>query len=86
MYTCVYMCVVLCTCVYVCRCIYMYMDEIHMLVCQSLSCVRLFVTPWTVACQAPLSVDSPGKNTGRGSHALLQGIVLIQELNQGPLR
>ena len=21
-------------------------------------------TPWTVACQAPLSVDSPGKNTG----------------------
>ena len=25
--------------------------------CQSLSCVRLFVTPWTAACQAPLSVE-----------------------------
>ena len=25
------------------------------LVVQSLSCVRLFVTPWTAACQAPLS-------------------------------
>ena len=23
---------------------------------------RLFVTPWTVAHQAPLSMDSPGKN------------------------
>ena len=23
---------------------------------QSLSCVRLLVTPWTVACQAPLSM------------------------------
>ena len=26
---------------------------------QSLSCVRLFVTLWTVACQAPLSMGSP---------------------------
>ena len=26
--------------------------------------VRLFVIPWTVAHQAPLSMDSPGKNTG----------------------
>ena len=25
---------------------------------QSLSCVCLFVTPWTVACQAPLSMGS----------------------------
>ena len=24
---------------------------------QSLSCVQLFVTPWTVACQAPLSME-----------------------------
>ena len=30
-----------------------------MLCCaESLSCVRLFVTPWTVACQAPLSMES----------------------------
>ena len=27
----------------------------------------------TVACQAPLSMDSPGKNTRIGCHALLQG-------------
>ena len=26
--------------------------------------VQLLVTPWTVACQAPLSMDFPGKNTG----------------------
>ena len=28
------------------------------------SCVWLFVTPWTIACQAPLSMDFSGKNTG----------------------
>ena len=27
-----------------------------------------FVTPWTVARQAPLSMGSPGKNTGVGCH------------------
>ena len=26
--------------------------------------VRLSATPWTVACQAPLSIGFPGKNTG----------------------
>ena len=34
----------------------------------------LFATLWTTACQAPLSTDSPGKSTGVGCHALLQGI------------
>ena len=29
--------------------------------------------------------DSPGKNTAVGSHALLQGIFLTQESNQGLL-
>ena len=29
------------------------------------------VTPWTEAHQAPLSMDSPGKNTGVGCHFLL---------------
>ena len=29
--------------------------------CWSLSRVQLFVTPWTVACQAPLSMESPGR-------------------------
>ena len=30
-------------------------------------------TPWTVACQASLSMDFRSKNTGVGSHFLLQG-------------
>ena len=38
-----------------------------------------FSTPWTVAHQAPLNLwDSPGKNTGVGSHFLLQGIFPIR--------
>ena len=40
------------------------------------SCVHLFVTLWTTACQAPLSIDSPGKNTGVGCQVLLQEIFL----------
>ena len=47
-----------------------------------LSRVQLFVTLWTVAHQAPLSIGSPGQNTGVGGHALLQGIFLIQGLNR----
>ena len=40
-----------------------------------LSCVRLFVTPWIVACQAlPLPWNFPGKNTGVGCYFLVQGI------------
>ena len=31
-------------------------------------------TPWRAALQAPLSMDFPGKNTGVGSHSLLQEI------------
>ena len=38
------------------------------------SCVRFFVTLWTIAHQAPMSMDSPGKNAGVGCHALLWGI------------
>ena len=45
------------------------------------SCLTL-VTPWTVACQAPLSVGFP---TGVGCHALLQGIFLTQGSNPGLL-
>ena len=45
------------------------------------SCVWLFVTLWTVAHQAPLSMDSPGKSTGIGCHALLQEIFLTQGSN-----
>ena len=49
------------------------------------SCIQLFVTLWTVAHQAPLSWDSPGKNSVMGCHFLLQGIFLAQGLNPSPL-
>ena len=45
----------------------------------------VFATPWTV-CSAPGSSihgDSPGKNTGVGCHALLQGIFPNQGSNPG---
>ena len=41
--------------------------------------------PWTVACQAPLSVGFPGKSTGAGCHSLLQGIFPTQGSNLGLL-
>ena len=56
-----------CMCVCVCVC-----------VCVLVSHVQLFVTSWTVACQALLSQNSPGKNTGVGCHSLLQGIFPIR--------
>ena len=34
-----------------------------------------------VACQTPLSMEFPGKNTGMGYHFLLWGIFPTQELN-----
>ena len=39
--------------------------------CVMLSCVWLFAAPWTVACQAPLACNSPGKDTrwGATSHS-----------------
>ena len=52
---------------------------------KSLSRVRFFVTSWTIACQAALSWDSPGKDTGVGSLSLLQGIFSTQGLNPGLL-
>ena len=57
------------------------------------SCVQLFATPWTKACQAPLSTEFsiPGKflpgifqaskNTRVGYHFLFQGIFLTQGSN-----
>ena len=47
------------------------------------SWIQLFVTSWTVACQSPLSMDSPGQNTGVGSRSLLQGIFPTQGSNPG---
>ena len=43
--------------------------------------VGLFVALWTVAHQALCPWDSPGKSTGLGCHALLQGIFLTQGWN-----
>ena len=40
--------------------------------------LTLFVTPWTMACQAPMSVGFPGKNTEVGCHFLLQGVFPTQ--------
>ena len=45
---------------------------------QLLSHVLLFVTPWTVAIWALLSVGFPSKNTGVGYYFLLQGIFPTQ--------
>ena len=41
--------------------------------------VRLCVTPWTAAHQAPRPWDSPGKNTGVGCHFLLQCVKVKSE-------
>ena len=43
------------------------------------------MTPWTAACQAPLSVEFCGKNTGVSIHSHLQGIFLTQGSNPGHL-
>ena len=40
-----------------------------------LSHIQLLVVPWILALQASLSMGSPGKNTGVGCRALLQGIL-----------
>ena len=63
-------------------CVYMCIYIIHFVaVIQQVSHVRLFATLWTIARQAPLSMGSPGKNTGVSCHALLQGIFLTQGSN-----
>ena len=48
------------------------------------SCLTLR-TPWTVARHVPLSMVFPRQGAGVGSHFLLQGIFLTQDLNPCPL-
>ena len=48
---------------------------------QSMSHVQLFVTPWTMACLASLSMGFPRQEYWSGCHFLLQGSFLIQGLN-----
>ena len=55
----------------------------HACMSSHFSHVQLFGTPWTIARQALLPWDSPGKNTGVSSHDLLQGIFMNQGLNPG---
>ena len=51
---------------------------------KSLSCVRLFATPWAVACPRLLHPwDFLGKSTEVGCHFLLQGIFPTQGSNPG---
>ena len=52
---------------------------------KSLSCVQLFVTPWTVATRLLCLWDFPGKNTGVTYHFLFQEIFPSQGLNLGLL-
>ena len=64
-----------------------YPDELncHCLFVIVLSCfshVRLYVTLWTVAHQAPLSMGFSRQDTGMGCHAILQGIFPTQGSNQ----
>ena len=46
---------------------------------KSLSCVRLFATPWSIYSLG----NFPGQNSGVGSPSLLQGIFPTQESNPG---
>ena len=43
--------------------------------------VCLFVTPWNVVHQAPLSMEFSWQDTGVGCHVLLLGILLTQGSN-----
>ena len=56
-----YICVCVCVCVY----------SFYMHACSVTSVVSDSATLWTIAHQAPLSWDSPGKNTRVGCHSLL---------------
>ena len=76
--------ITLSTKVYICLCTvivaYCFPFLLCMCACLVASLLSDSVTLWTTARQAALSI-SPGKNTGVGCHALLQGIFLTQGLN-----
>ena len=61
------------------------LDACMLLLCACIlngfSRVQLFAALWTIAHQAPPSMGFPGKNTGAGCHALLQGVFLTQGSN-----
>ena len=84
MCVCACVCVCTCVCVSICVCAFSSCGAQAQCVLSHFSCVRPFVTPWTIAYQASLSRDSPGKNTGVGCHALLQGLFLTWGSNLHP--
>ena len=53
------------------NCVLLFALYYFIVVVYSLSRVQLFVTPWTVIHQAPMSMGFPGKHTGVGCHFLL---------------
>ena len=59
---------------------FLYFEHIHACMISHFSCVWFFVTLWTVAWQAPLSMGF-SKNIGMGCSALLQGIFPTQGSN-----
>ena len=67
---------------------YVYMSYTYFHICIHACCRfshgQLFATHWTIACQAPLFMSSPGKNTGVDYHALLQRICTTQGSNPSP--
>ena len=58
----------------------------HVCMLSHFSRVWLFVTLWTVAARLLCPWDSPGKNSGRGYHALLQETVSTQGSNSSLCR
>ena len=73
--------------IYIYACIYLYLYlylyiYIYAWKCYLFNLVQLFVTPWTVACQASLCMGFSRKNTGVGCHFLLQQIFPTQGVNQ----
>ena len=70
------------TCIYTDTNIYTPSDSVFLFVgVQSLSCVQLFMTPWTVAWRLLCLWDLPDKNTGVDFQFLFQGIFLTQGSN-----
>ena len=61
-------------------------SRVHVCVCVCVCvCVRLFVTPWDVVHQAPLSMEFSRQEYWSGCHSLLQGIFPTQGSNLGLL-
>ena len=65
----------ICVCVCVCVYIYVYRKKVKLL-----SCVRFFATPWTVAHQAPPSMEFSRQEYRSGLPFLLQRIYIYTHI------